>query len=164
MIDSVNANGHVLGGAMRRVVITGLGAVTPLGNTVKTLWHNLIAGVSGIESITRFDTRDFVVRIAGEVKDFVLDAEVEARNARRMALSVRYALNAVLEAVRAARLDLAAERPERVGVVYASCAGGLDLLFEAHDTLRDRGPRRVSPTLIANMLSDSASGYIAIPS
>lgn len=147
---------------MRRVVITGLGAVTPVGNDVPTMWRALLDGQSGVDTITRFDASSFAVRIAGEVKNFALDPEVDSREARRMSLYVRYALNAALEAVRAARLDMAREDPGAVGVIYGSGAAGLDLLFEAQDTWRDRGPRRVAPTLIANMLADSASGYIGI--
>lgn len=147
---------------MRRVVITGLGAVTPVGNDVPTMWRALLAGQSGISSITRFDASDFPIRIAGEVKDFQLDSQVDVREARRASLYTRYALNAVAEAVRAARLDMAQENPELVGVVYGSGSGGLDLVFENHDTLRSKGVRRVAPTMIANMIPDAASGQIAI--
>ncbi len=146
----------------RRVVITGLGAVTPVGNDVPTTWRALLEGHSGVGLISRFDTGVFPIRIAGEVKDFALDPAVDAREARRMPLYVRYALNSVLEAVRAARLDMSQEDPEQVGVVYGSGAGGLDLIFENYDVYRERGYRRVSPTLIANMIPDSASGHIAI--
>lgn len=148
--------------APQRVVITGMGAVTPCGNTAPALWNALLGGRSGVRPISRFDTENFSIRIAGEVRDFALDPAVDAREARRMPLYVRYALNAVLEAVRDAGLDMTREDPEQVGVVFGTGAGGLDLIFENHDILRDRGPRRVSPTLIANMIPDSASGYIAI--
>jgi 3-oxoacyl-[acyl-carrier-protein] synthase II len=147
---------------MRRVVITGLGAVTPVGNDVPSTWRALLAGKSGIATITKFDASALPVRIAGEVKDFALDPEVDPREARRMPLYVRYALNAVLEAKRAAKLDMAQEDPEQVGVIYGTGSGGLDLIFEQHDVYREKGHRRVSPTLIANMIDDSASGYIAI--
>ena len=147
---------------MRRVVITGLGAVTPVGNDVPTTWRALLAGTSGVGTITRFDASALPIRIAGEVKGFALDPAVDAREARRMPLYVRYALNAVLEATRAARLDMEKEDPEQVGVIYGTGSGGLDLIFENHDIYRERGHRRVSPTLIANMIPDSASGYIAI--
>ncbi len=148
--------------AGRRVVITGLGAVTPCGNTVPAMWEALLAGRSGVGPITRFDASGLAIRIAGEVRGFSLDPAVDPREARRMPLYVRYALNAVLEAVRDAHLDMAREDPEQVGVVFGSGAGGLDLIFDNHDVLRERGPRRVSPTLIANMIPDAASGYIAI--
>src|SRR5690349_9522700 len=147
---------------MRRVVITGLGAVTPLGNDLPTTWRALLAGKSGIGLITRFDASGLPIRIAGEVKNFALDPAIDAREARRMALNVRYALNAVLEATRAAELDMEREDPEQVGVIFGSGSGGLDLIFEQHDVYRERGHRRVAPTLIANMIPDAASGYIAI--
>ncbi len=147
---------------MRRVVITGLGAVTPVGNNVPATWQSLLQGRSGVGLLTRFDTNGFPIRIAGEVNDFTLDPSVDAREARRMSLYVRYALNAVLEAVRAANLDMSKEDPEQVGVVYGTGAGGLDLIFEQHDVFRERGYRRVAPTTIANMIDDSASGHIAI--
>jgi 3-oxoacyl-[acyl-carrier-protein] synthase II len=146
----------------RRVVITGLGAVTPVGNDVPTTWRALLEGRSGVGPITCFDASAFPIRIAGEVKGFTLDPVVDAREARRMPLYVRYALNAVLEAVRAARLDMSLEDPEQVGVIYGTGAGGLDLIFENYDTYRERGYRRVAPTLVANMIPDSASGHIAI--
>ena len=147
---------------MRRVVITGLGAVTPVGNAVAATWRALVSGQSGIGTITHFDASALPIRIAGEVKDFALDPAIDPREARRMPLYVKYALNAVLEAVRAARLDMDREDPELVGVIYGTGSGGLDLIFENHDTYRERGHRRVAPTLIANMIPDSASGYIAI--
>ncbi|MFL5806924.1 MAG: beta-ketoacyl-ACP synthase II [Roseiflexaceae bacterium] len=147
---------------MRRVVITGLGAISPVGNDVPTTWRALLEGRSGVGPLTCFDASAFPVRIAGQVKDFKLDPQVDPRDARRMPLFVRYGLNAVLEAVRAARLDMSQEDPEQVGVVYGSGAGGLDLLFENYDIYRERGYRRVAPTLIANMIADAASGYIAI--
>jgi 3-oxoacyl-[acyl-carrier-protein] synthase II len=147
---------------MRRVVITGLGAVTPVGNDVPSTWRALLEGRSGVGPITCFDASAFPIRIAGEVKSFVLDQAVDPREARRMPLYVRYALNSVLEAVRAARLDMSKEDSEQVGVIYGTGSGGLDLIFENHDIYRERGYRRVSPTLIANMIPDSASGHIAI--
>lgn len=147
---------------MERVVVTGLGAITPCGNTIPALWSALTRGASGIGPITRFDASAMAVRIAGEVKDFVLDPAVDLREARRMSLYVRYALNATLEALRHAQLDLAAVDLERMAVVFGTGAGGLDLIFEQHDILRERGHRRVAPTLIANMIPDAAAGHIAI--
>ncbi|HNP86251.1 MAG TPA: beta-ketoacyl synthase N-terminal-like domain-containing protein, partial [Kouleothrix sp.] len=117
---------------MRRVVITGLGAVTPVGNDAPATWQALLRGTSGIGLITRFDPSALPIRIAGEVKNFVLDPQIDAREARRQSLYTRYALNAVVEAVRAARLDMAQENPEQVGVIYGSGAAGLDLIFDNH--------------------------------
>lgn len=147
---------------MRRVVITGVGAVTPLGNDIHTTWQALLAGQSGVAPITRFDVSDYAVRIAGEVKDFTLDLAVDPREARRSSLYVRYALNASLEALRNAQLDPQTMDRERLGVIYGTGAGGIDLIGDNIDILRDKGTRRVAPTLIANMIDDAASGYIAI--
>lgn len=147
---------------MRRVVITGLGAVTPVGNDAPTTWRSLLSGMSGIGPITHFDASALPIRIAGEVKNFVLDPAVDAREARRQSIYTRYALNAVLEATRAAELDVSKEDPEQIGVIYGTGSGGLDLIFDNHDVYRERGYRRVAPTLIANMIPDAASGYIAI--
>jgi beta-ketoacyl-acyl-carrier-protein synthase II len=147
---------------MRRVVITGLGAVTPVGNDVPSMWRALLGGQSGVGPITRFDAAAMPVRIAGEVRNFVLDSAVDPREARRQSIYTRYALNTVLEATRAAKLDMEREDPEQVGVIYGTGSGGLDLIFDNHDVYRERGYRRVAPTMIANMLADSASGYIAI--
>lgn len=147
---------------MNRVVLTGLGAVTPVGNDVATTWNALLEGKSGISTLTRFDTSDFSIRIAGEVKGFALDPQVDSREARRMGRYVHYALNAALEAVRAARLDMTQEDPEQVGVIFGTGAGGLDLIVEQQAVLQEKGPRRVAPLLIANMIDDSASGHIAI--
>lgn len=147
---------------MKRVVITGLGCVSPLGNDVPTTWRRLLAGESGIETITRFDADEFPVRIAGEVKNFQLDSAVDAREARRMSRYVQYALNAMFEATRAAQLDMRQEDPTQVGVVFGTGAGGLDLILEQQAILETKGHRRVAPLLIANMIDDSASGQIAI--
>ncbi len=147
---------------MQRVVITGMGAVTPVGNDVPTTWEALLAGRSGIANISHFDTHDFPIAIAGEVKHFVLDPEVDPRESRRMARYVQYALNAVLEAVRSARLDMRQEDAAQVGVVFGTGAGGLDLIAEQQAILNTKGYRRVAPLFIANMIDDAASGQIAI--
>lgn len=147
---------------MRRVVITGMGAVTPLGNDIDTTWQALLAGQSGVKPLTKFDTTDYSVRIAGEVRDFVLDPAIDAREMRRASQYVRYALNATLEALRNAKLDTQTIDRERLGVIYGTGAGGIDLIGENVAILNEKGPRRVAPTLIANMIDDAASGYIAI--
>ncbi len=147
---------------MRRVVITGVGAVTPLGNDMDTTWQALCAGQSGVRPITRFDASGYAVRIAGEVQNFVLDGAIDPREARRASQYVRYALNASLEALRNAQLDPTTMDRERLGVIYGTGAGGIDLIGENVEILRDKGTRRVAPTLIANMIDDAASGYIAI--
>ena len=147
---------------MRRVVITGVGAVTPLGNDIESTWQALIAGQSGVKPLTKFDGSDYAVRIAGEVRDFVLDPAVDPREARRASQYVRYALNASLEALRNAQLDTQTMDRERLGVIYGTGAGGIDLIGDNVTVLNEKGTRRVAPTLIANMIDDAASGYIAI--
>jgi beta-ketoacyl-acyl-carrier-protein synthase II len=147
---------------MRRVVITGVGAVTPLGNDIESTWQALIAGQSGVKPLTKFDCSDYAVRIAGEVRDFVLDPAVDPREARRASQYVRYALNASLEALRNAQLDTQTMDRERLGVIYGTGAGGIDLIGDNVAVLNEKGTRRVAPTLIANMIDDAASGYIAI--
>ena len=110
---------------MRRVVITGVGAVTPLGNDMATTWQALCAGQSGVRPITRFDASGYAVRIAGEVQNFVLDGAIDPREARRASQYVRYALNASLEALRNAQLDPTTMDRERLGVIYGTGAGGM---------------------------------------
>ena len=147
---------------MKRVVITGVGCVSPLGADVPSTWEGLQAGKSGVGPITRFDAGEFAVRIAGEVRGFALDPAVDVREARRMGRFVHYALNAAIEAARSARLDMTKEDPTRVGVAFGTGSGGLELIIEQQQVLNERGPRRVAPLLIANMIDDSASGQIAI--
>jgi beta-ketoacyl-acyl-carrier-protein synthase II len=147
---------------MRRVVITGVGAVTPLGNDMQTTWHALLQGQSGVRPITRFEASEYGVRIAGEVQDFALNPAIDPRDMRRSSLYVRYALHAVVEALQHAQLDVTQVDRTRMGVIYGTGAGGLDLIGENIAALTERGPRRVAPTLIANMIDDAASGYIAI--
>lgn len=147
---------------MKRVVITGVGAVTPLGNDAPTTWNALLDGKSGISTITRFDASEFPIHIAGELKDFVLDSTIDAREAKRMSRYVHYALNAALEATRAAQLDMSKEDSFQVGVIFGTGAGGIDIIVEQQTILQQKGHRRVAPLLIANMIDDSASGHIAI--
>lgn len=147
---------------MRRVVVTGLGAVTPLGKDVATTWAALIAGRSGITRITCMDASFLPSPIAGEVKDFDPTGIIEAKELRRLDRSTQLALVAAYEAVTDAGLAEGGYAPEEVGVIFGSGAGGPGLILENQKILEERGPRRVSPFLIANMLPDTASGYIAI--
>ena len=145
---------------MRRVGITGLGAVTPLGLDAGSTWHAAIAGESGVGFIEAFDAAEFPVRIAGEVKGFDPTTVAPAKDARRMDRNVLLALAAAQEAWREAALD--GIDPARVGIVVGSAIGGLPGIAEQHAILRDRGPDRVSPFFIPSVLVDSASGQIAI--
>ena len=145
---------------MRRVAVTGVGAVTPLGNDAKTTWEGLLEGRSGVDFIRAFDASDLPVRIAAEVKDFDPSGLVGAKELRKLDRNVLFALAAAKEAVADAGVD--GYRPERVGVVLGSGIGGFNELMRQHDVLRERGHDRVSPSFIQNILVDSASGQIAI--
>jgi 3-oxoacyl-[acyl-carrier-protein] synthase II len=148
---------------MRRVVITGMGAVTPLGNDLPTTWSRLLAGESGVDTIKAFDPSPFPVQIAAEVKDDYDPTGVASpKELRKLDRNVLFALSAAREAVADAGVLLNGFDSERVGVVVGNCIGGFNELMRQYDVLRERGPDRVSPTFLANVLVDSASGQIAI--
>ena len=145
---------------MRRVAITGVGAVTPLANDAKSTWKALLEGRSGIDVIQAFDPSPFPVTIAGEVKDLETAGLVPPKEMKRIDRNVLFALAAAKEALADAGAN--GYQPERVGVVVGSCIGGFNQLMQQHEVLRERGPDRVSPTFIQNVLVDSASGQLAI--
>jgi 3-oxoacyl-[acyl-carrier-protein] synthase II len=145
---------------VRRVVVTGLGAVTPLGNDVRSTWEAALAGRSGIDFIRAFDASEFPVRIAAEVKDFDPGTVVSAKEARKLDRNVLLAVASAKEAVGDAELN--GFDPARVGIVFGSAIGGVLGLMEQADVLRERGPDRVSPNFLPNVLVDSASGQLAI--
>jgi 3-oxoacyl-[acyl-carrier-protein] synthase II len=147
---------------MRKVVITGLGAITPLGNDVKTTWAQLLAGSSGIDRIKAFDVSDHSVKIAGEVKGFRPEERIPPKSVRRLDRCVQLCLWSAIEAVEDAKIDFAQYDPDRVGVIIGSGIGGL-LTWEAeHTKFLNQGPGRVSPFLIPMMISDMTSGYVSI--
>ncbi|MGH3043713.1 MAG: beta-ketoacyl-ACP synthase II [Gaiellaceae bacterium] len=147
---------------MRRVAITGLGAVTPLGNDLPTTWAGLTGGRSGIAEIQAFDASDFPVKIAGEVKDYDPTGAAAPKEVRKLDRNVLFALTAAKEALADADMNGHRYEPERLGVIVGNCIGGFNELMRQHDVLRERGPDRVSPTFLANVLVDSASGQLAI--
>jgi len=146
----------------RRVVITGMGAVTPVGNNVDEAWENLKAGKSGIAPITRFDTSDLITRFAGEVKNFDAVELLGRKEARRLDRYTHFAMEATRQAVEEAKLFENGIDRSRVGMVLGSCVGGLDSTMEQYDTLKQRGPSKVSPFAITMMLPDTAPARIAI--
>ncbi len=146
---------------MRRVVVTGLGAVTPIGGDARSTWRAAVAGESGIDWIRSFDASGFPVRVAAEVKEFDPAAVASAKDARRLDRNVLLALGAAQEAVADAKLDGAYD-PARVGILFGTAIGGIAGIVEQVDVLRDRGPDRVAPTFIPNVLVDTASGQLAI--
>ena len=146
---------------MRRVVVTGMGAVTPVGATARETWESAVAGRSGVDFIRSFDATGYPVRIAAEVKDFDPTAVAPAKEARRLDKYVLLGLAAAREAVADARLDGVYDSM-RVGILFGSAIGGIGGIMEQGDVLRDRGGDRVSPYFIPSVLVDAASGQIAI--
>jgi 3-oxoacyl-[acyl-carrier-protein] synthase II len=165
---SIETNGHQsMNGANgsphpTRVVITGLGAITPLGLSSAATWEGLLAGRSGIGRITRFDPSELRTHFAGEVRDFDPANYMDRKEARRLDLYIQYALAATKEAIEDAKLDFGAEERNRVGCIVGSGIGGVLSTLEGYDTATTKGLRRVSPFMVPNMLIDSAAGKIAI--
>jgi 3-oxoacyl-[acyl-carrier-protein] synthase II len=145
---------------MRRVAITGVGAVTPVGNDAKTTWDALVAGESGVAEIQAFDTSEFPVRIAGEVKDFDPAEVVDRRKARHLDRAVLFAIAAAREALEDAGIN--GYRPDRIGVVLGCCVGGINQTLQQYEILKERGWDRMSPFFLANFLVDAPSGHLAI--
>ena len=146
----------------RRVVVTGLGTVNPLGKDTSTFWQRVQAGESGIGPVTRFDASDFSSRIAGEIIDFNDRHVLESRESRRMDLFSRYAIVAAMQALADAGLDADALDPERIGVLLGVGFGGMDTLELEFRHLFTRGPKGVHPLLVPKMISNIAAGHIAI--
>jgi len=149
----------------RRAVITGLGAITPVGNDVVSTWEALLAGKSGGALITRFETTDeFPTRIACEVKDFDPSHLLAPKEVRRFDRFAQFGISAADEAVRWAGLDVEAAgiQPERFGVIFGSGIGGISTMEAQHDVLRQKGPKRVSPFFIPMFIPDIAAGLISI--
>ena len=145
---------------MRRVAVTGLGAVTPVGNDAPSTWRAAVAGESGIDFIRAFDAGEFPVRVAAEVKDFDPAEVASPKEVRKLDRNVLLALAAAKEAMGDAGLN--GFDPARVGIVFGSAIGGFLGIMEQSDVLRERGPDRVSPNFLPNVLVDSASGQLAI--
>lgn len=147
---------------MERVVITGMGLISPLGNSVEQFWGSLSAGESGISPITSFDTSHFKSKIAGEVRDFDPEARFGRKEARRMDRFTQFALAATEEAWADSGLQLEKIDRERLGVYVGSGVGGIHTLMEQAELLKTRGPERVSPTLIPMLISNMAAAMISI--
>ena len=145
-----------------RVVVTGLGCVSPVGNNVKDTWEALLAGKSGAANITAFDASSHKTKFAAEVKGFDPVALFGTREARKMDRFTQFATAATLEAMAHANLAINESNRDRVGILIGTGLGGIITLLEQYDVLRERGPERISPFLIPMMISDSAAGNIAI--
>jgi len=146
----------------RRVVVTGLGIVCPIGNTVQQAWDNALAGKSGITRITRFDASRLSSQIAGEVKEFDVAPYLSSKEARRMDLFIHYGMAAGLQAWRDAGVQVTPENGERVGVNFGSGIGGVPLIEAMHDELKQNGPRRISPFFIPGTIINMIAGLLSI--
>ena len=146
----------------RRVVVTGLGLVSPLGTGVEKNWHAILEGRSGIRKITRFPTDGFASRIAGEVPDFKAEDFIESKEIKKMDLFIQYALGAAAMAVEESGLKIEGEFAEEVGVIIGVGLCGLDTIEATHKALLDGGPRKISPFFIPKVISNLAAGHIAI--
>lgn len=146
----------------KKVVVTGLGIISPIGNDVESFWHNLVNGKSGISKITAFDASDYAVDIAGEIKDFDPTNYMPKKDANRMDRFAQFAVAASKMALEHSGLDLTKLDPYRVGIYVGSGIGGLGTLEAQHTKLLERGPRKVSPFFIPMMISNMASGQVSI--
>jgi 3-oxoacyl-[acyl-carrier-protein] synthase II len=150
----------------RRVVVTGLGLISPVGNTVAEGWANILAGRTGIDTITKFDASNFACQFAGEVKGFNVEEYFPAKEARHMDTFIHYGLAASIQAVKDAGLPtgdaLSEEAAERIGCLVGSGIGGLPMIEETHAELQARGPRRVSPFFVPASIINMISGHVSI--
>lgn len=148
---------------MKRVVITGVGVVSALGQDIETFWSHLLSGKSGVSNIESFDTSEYPTKIAASIKDFNPEEFIERREVRRMDRFVQFAVVASLKALQDAKLDIKQEPdPDRVGVIVGSGIGGLTTWEEQHRILLEKGPKRVSPFFIPMMIANMASGQISM--
>ena len=150
----------------RRVVITGLGVVCPVGNDVASAWSHLVAGRSGIADITKFDASAFACRFAGEVKGFQVEEYIPAKEARHMDTFIQFGMAAAMQAVKDAGLptgeQLSPEQAERIGCLVGSGIGGLPLIEATHKEYSERGPRRISPFFVPGAIINMISGHVSI--
>lgn len=146
----------------RRVVVTGVGLVTPCGIGIDNVWNNILNGQSGIGPITRFDITQFDTKFAGEIKEFTPEDYIQPKEVKKMDLFIQYAIAAAQIAVNDAGLDMGREDSERVGVVVGTGLGGLPTIEKYHSVLMERGPGRITPFFIPMLIANEAPGHIAI--
>lgn len=147
---------------MNRVVVTGLGAITPIGKNVDEYWNALINGKSGIDYIKRFDTSSYSTKLAAEIKDFDPAEFIDKKELKRMDRFSQFAIVSANMALKDSKLDLDKESRERIGVIYGSGVGGIETLENQYNTLLNKGPGRVSPFFVPMMIADMAAGLISI--
>ena len=148
--------------AKRRVVVTGLGIVSPVGNNVGSAWENILAGRSGVSRITRYDASAYRSQIAGEVRDFQITDYVPAKDVRRMDSFIHYGVAASAQAIRDSGITVTEANRERIGCMVGSGIGGLPMIEDNHEEMRSRGPRRISPFLIPGAIINMIAGNVSI--
>ncbi|CAG9195150.1 beta-ketoacyl-ACP synthase II [Burkholderia vietnamiensis] len=146
----------------RRVVVTGLGLISPVGNNVADGWANLVAGKSGIATVTKFDASNLACHFAGEVKGFNVEEYIPAKEARGMDTFIHYGIAAGVQAIRDSGLEVSEANAERIGVLVGSGIGGLPMIEDTHQTYVDRGPRRISPFFVPGSIINMISGHLSI--
>ena len=145
-----------------RVVITGIGALSPIGNDAHTSWNNALKGVNGIDEITRINTDPYNVKLAGELKDFNIEDYLDRKEARRMDRFTQYAVVAARQALEDAQYEINDDNAARIGVWIGSGIGGMETFEYAHNQLLEKGPRRVSPFFVPMLIPDMATGQVSI--
>lgn len=146
----------------RRVVVTGLGLVTPVGNTVDSTWKALLSGKSGIAPITKFDASEFSTRFSGSVKDFEVEQYLTKKDARKMDLFIQYGMAAGIQAIQDSGLDMSKVNPSRVGTAIGAGMGGMWLIEQNHSALLSGGPRKISPFFIPSTIINMIAGHLSI--
>lgn len=146
----------------KRVVVTGLGLLTPVGNNVEDTWKNILAGVSGAADISHFDASSFGTRFSSSVKNFELEPYLNPKEARKMDLFIQYGMVAAIQAVEDAELEVTEENAPRIGCAIGSGIGGLPMIEATHDTLNNSGPRRISPFFVPGSIINMIAGNLAI--
>jgi len=146
----------------RRVVVTGLGLISPVGNSVASAWANLIAGKTGIATVTKFDHSALSVHFAGEVKDFNVEEYISAKEARHMDTFIHYGIAAGTQAIKDSGLEVTDQNSERIGVLVGSGIGGLPMIEDTNSELLSRGPRRISPFFVPGSIINMISGHLSI--
>ena len=146
----------------RRVVVTGLGVVSPVGSTVPKAWENLTAGRSGIRPITRFDSTDFSVRICGSVVDFNADDYIPAKEQKKMDAFIHYGIAAAADAIRDSGLEVTEENAPDIGVAIGSGIGGLPCIENNHGFFTTSGPRKISPFFVPSSIINMVSGDLSV--
>jgi len=146
----------------RRVVVTGLGCISPVGNTITQAWSSLVAGKTGIATVTKFDHSGLSVHFAGEVKDFNVEAYLPAKEARHMDTFIHYGIAAGLQAIEDSSLEITESNAERIGAFVGSGIGGLPLIEDTHTEYTNRGARRISPFFVPGSIINMISGHLSI--